>query len=61
MGFVIKMMVEIEVDGVKHIAKVEKKGPASGDVHRQLRHDYFVIDYDGIFKGNPTVKQIFQF
>lgn len=60
MNFVIKMQVEIEVEGKRHVVKVERKGPSDRD-ETELRNGYLVIDYDGVYKGNPTIRPIFQF
>jgi hypothetical protein len=60
MNYVIKMLVEIEVDDKKHVIKVEKKGPSSKE-ETELRNEFLVIDYDVVFKGNPTIRPIFQF
>jgi hypothetical protein len=54
------MLVEIEVDDKKHVIKVEKKGPSSKE-ETELRNEFLVIDYDVVFKGNPTIRPIFQF
>ena len=59
MCFCTKIDLLIEVDGNKHIIKVEKKGPSSEKT--PLQDNYSVIDYDGIFYGNPTIRRIFQF
>lgn len=34
---------------------------AAGTVEKELRYGYFVTDYDGIYKGNPTIKPVFMF
>jgi hypothetical protein len=61
MCFCTKVMVEIEVDGRRHVIKVERKGPSSGKVETEVRNGFAVIDYDGMFQGNSTICQVFQF
>lgn len=61
MCFCIKIMLLIEVDNFKHVIKVEKKGPSNAPSETEIRHGYSVIDYDGIYNGNQTIKSIFQF
>ncbi len=61
MHFVIKILLEIDVDGHRHVVKVERKGPSSLEQDKDLRFGYIVIDYDGVFKGNPTIRPIFVF
>ena len=59
MGFCTKVLLLIEVDGLKHVIKVERLGPFSSK--EPIDEKYKVIDYDLIYHGNPTVKPIFQF
>ena len=62
MCFSTKILLLVKVDGKLHTVKVEKKGPSSLKQDRTTNEDsYVVIDYDGIFGGNPTVRPIFRF
>ena len=50
----------MRVDGHERRVKVEWEGPSdSGE--KETANDYYVIDYERIMKGNPTIKNVFQF
>lgn len=60
MCFCTKTKVLVLVGDKKHVVKVEKKGPTTLKDDDQAEK-YSVIDYDGVFRENPTVKPIFSF
>ena len=60
------MDILVEDEGHQHVVKVEFKGPTSKvkpyvEGEEMEERAYLVIDYDNIYKGNPTIKPTFQF
>ena len=65
MVFVNKAEILVRIDGLyERVVKVEWKGP-SNKLKAEMKNevngvvDFRVIDYEGIMRGNPTIKGVF--